>query len=348
MIHPYSYNFEMQEDAWTSGEQLNDSQVPSQSNQMFKNGSELSVSNMMEPLAANQLELNSSCGRQQQEFYRQHSTISEPIEGEANDFNNNQQTNQVDRRQNLNNSTLSNQQAQDAYNDQLFSSNNTFYSHNANLTPAAYNQDSDRQYNLGAYNDDSVHHLAMLGDLTEIEHGQSKSAGCYAQEASTSVHLQQYYDQQDSHSTLDNQLYQQPVQLDTPVQVVFKQNDLGAAQQQSQQHHQTPAYSQQTIGADQYQAPRTTYSSLQQLTMNCENYANQVPAVAADASPADVPDHCTVNRARLLKNRRGRPRKKGLRSKSKYLQVVSPENSLKLWQSYSQAYIRANSLAQTR
>lgn len=65
-----------------------------------------------------------------------------------------------------------------------------------------------------------------------------------------------------------------------------------------------------------------SYASLQQLTLNtCDNHANQVTTTTDRSTQG-------ANKNRSLKGRRGRPRKKGLRSKSKLILMMQNETIL--------------------
>lgn len=120
-----------------------------------------------------------------------------------------------------------------------------------------------------------------------------------------------------------NQRLYQPVQL----QILDRQSNkptcdsvLMDRQQQQQQEPQQQHLRQQhisTIPRDNQYAFEEEYPAFHQLAINCDNYNNQVSTTTVSHETNQ-----SSNKIRTFKGRRGRPRKKGPRSKSKFVMKI--------------------------
>lgn len=248
------------------------------------------------------------------------------------------------------------QQQQQHLNEQNVISNSGFYISASSEEFLTSNQHNRGQYTLTGYGHSQLEQDSgsikdqtselQKSSLTSTSSGMQKSShnNSFSSYEHISQHTNHFHchdsieDNYMKHQTFDNVLFPdtdnqhniqqqqnhslyQPVQL----QILDRQSTkttcdsvLIDRQQQQHQQHLRQSHQQQLVGVmsrDNQYAFEEEYPAFQQLAMNCDNYNNQVSTTTTTVSnETDQP----TSRIRSFKGRRGRPRKKGLRSKSKF------------------------------
>lgn len=275
-----------------------------------------------------------------------------------NDFNNNQQLNFsiLLSSQNMSQDTshcLSQQQQADPHLEQSFPSSG-FYVPTGSEEFIMSNQQNPGQYIHTSYTSHMEHDSSMMkGQSDEQQKSSMSNSGVlqsnHHEGFSNYDQLPQHSNQfqcQDpveencnytKHQTFENGLFSdadnqhciqqqrlyQPVQLQV-LDIRADSNkpacDSVLVDRPLQQHQQQPRLV--GIGAqrDNHYAFEDEYPpGFQQLSMNCDNYNNQVSTTTIVTNETNQ----ATNKVRSFKGRRGRPRKKGLRSKSKCAAVIN-------------------------
>lgn len=245
------------------------------------------------------------------------------------------------------------QQQQQHLNEQNVLSNSGFYISTSSEEFLTSNQHNRGQYTLTGYGHSQLEqdsssikdHTNELQKsslpLTSSSMQKSNHNISYSSYEHISQHTSHFHchdsveDNYMKHQTFDNVLFpetdnqhniQQSQSLYQPVQLQILDRQSNKAtcdsvliDRQQQQHQQDlrQSHQQQLVGVmshDNHYAFGEEYPAFQQLAMSCDSYNNQVSTTTTVSNETNQ----QANRIRSFKGRRGRPRKKGLRSKSKF------------------------------